>query len=481
MVELPAAFAVRMRRLLGETAFEKFSEAYAAPMRRGVRANPLKMPATRLQEVFAVPLTPCVFWPEGFCTETPFKAGTDPLHHAGAYYVQEPSAMSAVAALSPRPGERVLDLCAAPGGKSTQIAGALRGKGLLWSHEYVRGRCAVLAQNLERCGVTNAVVSYGETAPVCRVLRGQFDAVLADVPCSGEGMFRKEPAALAAWSGETVAACAKRGREVLASAALAVAPGGRLVYATCTFAPEENECQLAWFLDTHPEFTLETLELPFGQPAFSFDRVASFAGDCPAPAADLTGARRIFPPEGEGHFVALLRRDRTPVAEPNGCPERLSKPRRVHGARPALSLSPEAAEREGRALYTACRTDTPVGRFVCTGETLRLLPPALARLPDTAGLPLMTAGVTVGQVRTGRVEPAHGLFLSAAPSQCRTCLTLSREDPRLTAFLRGEEIGVPETFSGYCAVAVEGVVTGFGKAVNGRLKNHYPKGLRQLT
>lgn len=482
MIGLPPAFVERMRRLLEEPALTAFLQAYEQPLWRGVRANPLKMTAARLREVFPAPLFPSPFWPEGFRTDVPFKAGADPLHHAGAYYVQEPSAMSAAAALAPCPGERILDLCAAPGGKSTQIAGALRGEGILWCHEFVRGRAAVLAQNLERCGVANAVVSYGETAPVCRALRGQFDAVLADVPCSGEGMFRKEPAALADWSEETVALCARRGREVLESAAMAVAPGGRLVYATCTFAPEENECQLAWFLNAHPEFTLQPLSLPFGQPAFSFDRVRPFADGIPAPDADLTGARRIFPPEGEGHFVALLRRDASSVPEPDGMAARPEKTRREHSGR-GRNASPvqEPADEAGRALYAACRTDEPIGRFVRTGETLRLLPSALAAFPSTAGLPLLTAGLTVGYVRPGRTEPAHGLFMAASPEKCRYCLSLAREDPRLAAFLRGEEIAVPDTFCGYSAVAVEGAVAGFGKAVGGRLKNHYPKGLRQLT
>ena len=250
---LPEEFRRRMDRLLGGEAGREFLEAYAsAPLRRGLRVNTLKVGIDRFQTLFPLALEPIPFSPAGFSLPSPHRAGADPLHHAGAYYMQEPSAMSAVTALAPRPGERVLDLCAAPGGKSTQIAACLEGRGLLWCNEYVRCRTAALQQNLERCGVTNAVVSSCAAGPLCDELKGFFDAVLADAPCSGEGIFRKEPAALEHWSMDNIRLCAARQREILAAAAAAVRPGGRLVFSTCTFAPEENEATSPGFCGSSP-------------------------------------------------------------------------------------------------------------------------------------------------------------------------------------------------------------------------------------
>ena len=196
-------------------------------------------------------------------------SGRQPLHHAGAFYVQEPSAASAVTVLAPVPGDRVLDLCAAPGGKSTQIAGALQGQGLLWSNEVVRNRAQVLLSNMERMGVRNAVVSSCRPDLLCERLAGYFDKVLVDAPCSGEGMFRREPQAVKEWSLAHTEACAARQLAILNSAAQAVREGGVLVYSTCTFAPVENEGVVSAFLQKHPGFVLEETGLSGGRQGLS--------------------------------------------------------------------------------------------------------------------------------------------------------------------------------------------------------------------
>lgn len=367
--------------------------------------------------------------------------------------------MSAVTVLAPRPGERVLDLCAAPGGKSTQIAAALKGDGLLWCNEFVRGRASALMQNLERCGVTNAVVTSMDTAPLCERLAGQFDAVLADVPCSGEGMFRKEAQALPLWSTDNIALCAERGHAILAAAAKAVRPGGRLVYSTCTYAPEENEGQLLRFLRENPDFTLVPAGVSFGRPAFTAAQLASLLPDADDSGILLTNARRILPTDGgEGHFIALLQRSGNDAA--------------------ALSAAPtERADSNAaacRALMEDCFFVPPVGTPCTVGDTVRLLPDSR---PDTAGLYLLFAGVAAAAVCRGRLEPCHGIFMAMPPENCRRVLSLTRDDPRTAAFLRGESVEAP-SLSGWTAVAVDGVVTGFGKAGGGVLKNRYPKALR---
>lgn len=466
-MEFPARFEQRMRLLLGNE-WQAFCAAFSAPLTtRGVRANLLKCTPAHLKERFPHPLYETPFSPAGFTVKSEFKAGSDPLHHAGAYYMQEPSAMSAVTVLAPKVGERVLDLCAAPGGKSTQIAASLAGQGLLWCNEYVPARARILAQNIERCGVRNAVVSCGDTALVAARLPAFFDGVLADVPCSGEGMFRKEPEALSHWSEENIALCAARGQEILKNAAACVKAGGRLVLSTCTFAPEENEWAVVRFLRDHPDFELLPVTVPFGRPAFEADRIASFGEEeelAFARTVPLSYCRRILPMDGgEGHFIALFHRrgEATSTVPPYRAPKETE------------------AIKAARALYAECFTDTPNGTFAAFGDTVRLLP---ADLPATEGLNVLGAGIPVATIHSGRTlraEPCHGAFQSAVAAQCRRLLSLSRDDPRLIAFLRGEEIAANGE-NGYTAVAVEGITVGFGKVSGGKLKNHYPKGLRLL-
>ena len=356
-----------------------------------------------------------------------------PLYHAGAFYSQEPSASSAVTLLDPQPGEKVLDLCAAPGGKSTQIAALTGDRGLLWSNEVVRSRASALASNLERMGVKNAVLA--------EKLEGYFDRVLVDAPCSGEGMFRRDPQAIAEWSPAHVEACAARQLAILGSAARCVREGGVLVYSTCTFSEEENEGVVRAFLRENPGFVLEKPDVAFGRPAYGVDAV------------------RIFPMDGgEGHFAARFRR-----TAPNG-----------YAARPYDEKPDRQTEAAAQTFCASVFTDLRAERFARVRDRILLLP---AVLPALSGLGVLRAGVELGEMKKNRIEPAHGIFMAAKPAQCRSVLHLRHDDPRLTAFLRGEEIPA-EGLAGYTAVAVEGVMTGFGKASGGVLKNKYPKGLR---
>lgn len=463
----PSNFESRMRRLLG-TEYAAFFDAWKQPLTtRGMRANALKLTVERLEQLLPFEIFPVPFAADGRMTAADFRAGSDPLHHAGAYYMQEPSAMSAVSVLAPAPGERVLDLCAAPGGKSTQIAAALKGDGLLWANEFVPARARVLLQNVERCGVRNGVVSCGDTARIADALPAWFDAVLADVPCSGEGIFRKEPDAIADWSEDTIRLCADRSRGILDNAARCVRPGGRLVISTCTFAPEENECAVIRFLHDHPDFTLQPIDVLFGRPAFSPDRILPFLEPdlhAFADTVDTASCRRIFPCDGgEGHFIALLRREGDSVAPIHP----FAPPRRDNGAELA------------RALYEDCFSDHPNGTFATFGNTVHLLPPLF---PTVRGMTILSAGLPVAELcgeRTLRAEPCHAAFQAATAQTCRRLLDLPYSDPRLAAFLRGEEIAT-DTPAGFTGVAVEGILTGFGKSSGTKLKNRYPKGLRLL-
>ncbi len=459
-MHLPQAFCERMKPLLG-SEWAAFLAAYDAPLRRGLRVNTVKLSVQDFCALFPLPLSPSPFAADAFYLDTPHKAGSDPLHHAGAYYMQEPSATSAVTVLAPQPNEKILDLCAAPGGKSTQILAALRGNGLLWSNEYVLARARILEQNLERCGARRQVISSSDTAKLCGALTDYFDAVLVDAPCSGEGMFRKEPQALTEWNVENIHLCAARQTEILHNASLAVRPGGRLVYSTCTFAPEENEAVIAQFLANHPHFSLVPIAVPWGVPAFDFDRIRTYS-DVAVCTADLTACRRIFPQHGgEGHFIALLQRAED--APPN--PPQAYTP-------PTKDVNRVAA----RELYEECFIDPPIGEFVTFGDCVRLLPPDL---PALTGINILSAGIRVAEVCKNRLEPSHSAYLATSLADCRRGVSFSPDDPCLTAFLHGEELTL-DGEKGWTAVGVGNLPVGFGKCAGKRLKNRYPKGLRLL-
>lgn len=459
-MQFPALFEQRMQQLL-QDEYADFIKGYEQPLRRGLRINTTKITVADFLAWFPHDLEAAPFANNSFYLDAEHKAGSDPLHHAGAYYMQEPSATSAVSVLSPQKGEYILDLCAAPGGKSTQIATGIGDTGLLWSNEYVPARARILQQNLERWGVRNHVVSSRDTRPLCEGLRDFFDAVVVDAPCSGEGMFRKEPQALTEWSLDNIRLCAARQDEILSNAAKAVKPGGRIVYSTCTFAPEENEGAVYRFLTNHPNFTLQPISVDWGCAGFNADRIRPF---CPEvdDRFDLAQCRRILPQHGgEGHFIALLRRDSEDFTA--------AATQYPYASKDANCLA-------AQALYSECFDDTPIGTFVTHGDQVRLLP---SHLPDCNGLGVLSAGVAVATVCKNRLEPSHSIFVASRSENCRQKLDLSPTDPRLIAFLHGEEI-LCDGQSGWTAVCVAGIPVGFGKASNGKLKNRYPKGLRLL-
>ena len=439
----PEKFLSRMRSDLGAD-FEKLEACYQKPPYRGLRGNPLKCTDEKIATALGITLQKTPFAEHSFyLPEDAPRLGTHPLHHAGAFYLQEPSAGCAVTALSPQKGEHILDLCAAPGGKSTQIAAAMEGEGLLWCNEIIRNRANVLLSNIERMGIRNAVVSSCRPDVLCSKLEGFFDKVLVDAPCSGEGMFRKEEQASLDWSPEHVTACAQRQLAILDSAALAVKEGGILVYSTCTFSQEENEGVVTEFLKTH-DFCLEEISEKFGRPGFG-----------------MPEARRIFPMDGgEGHFAVRMRR--------------LGRNNKGNTDEDGKEL-PEF--RQVQEFLENVFFQMPKGKIFKVGTQLLIAPFGLLELK---GLGVIRAGVLLGELRSNRIEPAHALFQAAEPQNLRRLLNFPSDSQQAAAFLRGEELDAPEEWKGYTGVSVDGVMTGFGKCSGGRLKNHYPKGLRNL-
>ena len=428
---LPEAFLNRIKTQLGE-AYPAFLESLERPRAVALRLNPLKGESPQLP--FAQEMVP---WEEkGFYYDPESRPGLHPYHEAGVYYLQEASAMSPVALLDPQPGEKILDLCAAPGGKTTQIAGRMAGEGLLVCNEINPKRAKILGKNIERMAVPNALVLNEHPQNLERKFIGWFDRVLVDAPCSGEGMFRKEEAALTDWSEETVAMCAARQAEILDSAAKMVRPGGLLVYSTCTFAPQENEEAVENFLRRHPEFAPEERIAPWFTPAGK-------------------GMFRLWPHKlkGEGHFAAVLRKAEGEEEEPSD----------LKGSKLPKAWE-DFAKENGIHL--------PDGKALLFGQTLYWVP---EWLPDLKGLKVIRAGLELGELKKDRFEPAHALALWL--KEAKNCCSYPWNSKEIAAYMNGQTL--PYSKKGWTLVQVDGYSLGWGKGDGSTLKNHYPKGLRR--
>lgn len=439
---LPEAFLEKMEALLGDE-YEAFLAALDQPRAVGLRRNPLK--AAVLPEL-PFRLEPVPWEPAGFSYDPEARPGLHPYHAAGLYYLQEPSAMAPAVLLAPQPGERVLDLCAAPGGKSTQIAGKMHNRGLLVCNEIHPKRAQILAGNIERLGIANALVLNEHPAKLAARFPAWFDRVLVDAPCSGEGMFRKHEAAGTDWSPETVAMCARRQAEILDAAAEMLRPGGRLVYSTCTFSPEEDEGTVEAFLRRHPDYEIVSTDAPW----FSPGRPEWVPGGREA----LKRCIRLWPHRltCEGHFAAVLTRT---GGQPGSCP-----------TEPAAELPKAAAE-----LLRQLRIPLAPGKAVRMGERVFWAP---EETPLLQGLRVLRPGLELAALRKDRAEPAHALALSVCEASAVRDLDAAEAD----AYLHGETL--PTQTSGWTLVRFGGLGLGWGKGAGGTLKNHYPKGLRTL-
>ena len=470
-IRLPEAFQQKMQKLLGEE-YELFCKSYEEERVYGLRYNPLKWTEEEFLQKVPFTLQKIPWAEEGYYYDDVQRPGQNPLHEAGGYYIQEPSAMAVADILKVSPGDRVLDLCAAPGGKSTQLAGHMRGQGLLVSNEIHPVRAKILSQNIERMGIRNCVVTNETPEHLAAFFPEYFTHILVDAPCSGEGMFRKEEAALTEWSLENVERCAQRQRDILYQAALMLQRGGTLVYSTCTFAPEENEQSIAEFLKTHPDFYIETIESKKG---FSQGR-PEWAGE--EREASLAGTVRLWPHvtaaqgvPGEGHFVARLRREGSPddgaVPDQGGS---ATKNRKTPGMTGALSKGQLADWEQFAAENLKMR---PQGIPCLFGSTLYLIPEGMI---DMRGMKVLRPGLCLGENKKGRFEPSHALALALHPEEAVLCHDLSDQEAK--EYLKGTAF--PSSLDkGWVLMTYKGCSLGFAKSAGGMLKNHYPKGLRR--
>ncbi|MDD6179202.1 MAG: RsmF rRNA methyltransferase first C-terminal domain-containing protein [Clostridium sp.] len=485
---LPEKFLERMQNMLGEE-YPAFLESLSGKRYRALRLNPLKTRIQEGKEKLPFTLSPVPWTKNGFYYEEEEQPGKHPYHEAGLYYIQEPSAMAPVpclmeerasaaaiperqeehvsaAAIPERQEEpatpgRVLDLCAAPGGKSTQIAEYMRGRGMLITNEIHPQRAKILSENIERMGISNAIVLNETPESLSKRFIAFFDRILVDAPCSGEGMFRKNDNAGEEWSEENVALCAERQDGILDCAATMLKPGGRLVYSTCTFAPAEDEGSVSRFLETHPDFCLEKEE-------------------------------RLMPHKikGEGHFLAVLHRKGGQLS--SAATAGTEKSLTLKDCREFLDFAKEA--------LTIPAEELTAGKILLRfGEQLYLAP---AETPSLRGLKVLRPGLHLGTVKKNRFEPSHALALFLKKEQAVHAVNLACDGTAVRKYLEGQTLTIGEGCDvemadimtrgrmaagqadvslpkGWCLVCVDGYSLGWGKAAGAILKNHYPKGLRK--
>lgn len=447
---LPEAFLQRMKGMLGEE-YPAFLKSYEAPPCHGLRLNPLKGEGVKetVFSCFSKEAQVQVPWCEnGYYYDEEERPGKHPFHEAGLYYIQEPSAMSPGAHIDAKPGEKILDLCAAPGGKTTQIAAGMQGRGILISNEIHPARAKILAENVERMGIKNVIVTNEAPNKLAGVFPNYFDKIMVDAPCSGEGMFRKNPEAREEWSVENVRLCAKRQLEILECAADMLRAGGRLVYSTCTFSREENEAVMEQFCGEHEEFR-------------------------------LIEQGRLFPHKvrGEGHFFAVLEKQ---------------------GTLNDTVIEEEPVWKGYKDCEAFMRENLKcslTGTLVNFGDTIHLLPPGA---PSLRGLKVLRAGLQLGVLKKNRFEPAHALALALRPEDVVRSVELSIDSRGIYDFINGEVLSEAvleeaarmaskknvdaccyDGTKGWYLICVEGYSIGWGKLAGGVMKNHYPKGLRK--
>ena len=478
MMNLPIEFEKKMKAFLGNE-WDDFLYSYDNNRFQALRFNTLKVQSPeermRILKVLGISSDKRVSWAnEAYYFDENVRPGKHPYHEMGLYYIQEPSAMSAAALLAPKPGMRVLDLCAAPGGKSTQLATYLGDSGLLVSNEINTQRSRILSQNIERMGIKNAIVTNEDSFVLASHFPGFFNAIQVDAPCSGEGMFRKLPEAIEQWSMENVAICAARQKEILDNAAVMLKPGGVIVYSTCTFSKEENEDVIEYFLERHTDFTLEEME-------------------------------RFWPHkvDGEGHFVAkLVRRGSVNElgADYDVCEDSCNKvedtglkadrkTKKNKNSKNRKNETKPALTKENMKLLTEFLDETisedmaawiKNSRLVMFGEQLYRLPDMEV---DIKGLKVQRAGLHIGEFKKQRFEPSHSLALALKLSEAKNVVKLTWDDPQTTGFFNGQSVMLSdeqtaECKKGWALVCVDGYTAGWGKVNGTQVKNHYPKGLR---
>jgi NOL1/NOP2/sun family putative RNA methylase len=472
---IPESFSKRMKELLKDE-YDSFIHCLEnEDAVKAIRVNTLKTAVFSFLNETCFDLTPLPYAKDGFILDEAGGIGNSPEHHSGMIYVQDPGAMATVNALDVEEGWRVLDMCSAPGGKSGQAAARIGDGGFLLANEFVPKRAKITVSNFERLGIRCAIVTSLDTKELPKMFKAYFDLVIADVPCSGEGMFRKNDRAIEEWSLDNVRMCADRQREILSNVVKCVAPGGKLIYSTCTFSLEENEMNVAWLLDSFTDFKL--VEVDPALKAVTSDGIC-FDG-C---EHDMTKARRFYPhvSKGEGQFVAVFERDEGVIAEADE-PKLKKKDKKKKSANDGIrrddAILLEAANEFLRENLCDGFENGAKYELISLGGKAYLKPDI-----DLPKYGVFAAGVCVGEIVGKKFTPHHQLFSAFGNSFIRRVL-LEQGNPDTDAYLKGLEFDAKDICSsgksdGWAAVLVDGCPVGGGKIVDGKCKNHYPKGLR---
>lgn len=442
MITLPKDFEKRMKLQLGDEFADfisSFDEGKINALRLSNNLNP--------EDIFPGSLSKVSWCPTGYYYEDNLNPGQHPYHEAGVYYIQDASAMLPAEMLNPVPGDIVLDLCAAPGGKSTQIGKKLEGKGLLIANEIIPSRSKILSENIERMGITNCIVTNEAPEDLSKKLPAFFDKILVDAPCSGEGMFRKNPNAIDEWSLDNVKMCADRQDYILDEAVKMLKPGGTIVYSTCTFSPEEDEECMERFLTRHSDFMLIKQE-------------------------------RLWPHKvkGEGHFSAMLQHKGAVVEEASDNSYVNRKKRQEKDpAEAAIKLFSQFADKLFEKDYVNSIPENK--QPLLFGNQLYILPKCA---PSLNGIKVVRPGLHLGTIKKDRFEPSFALALACNPSFCKNTISFGSNSKEIRDYIWGQAIFTENKNEGWTLVCVDEYTIGWGKTTNGQMKNHYPKGLRKV-
>ncbi len=485
MVLLPAAFEEKMKRILKEE-FEEFRAGYENPRQFALRLNRNKITKEEFLEKAPFSLKEIPWIDNGFYYGEEDRPSRHPFYYAGLYYLQEPSAMTPANLLNARPGERILDLCAAPGGKTTELGAGLSGKGFLAANDISGPRARALLKNVEVFGISNSLILNEVPAKIAAEFPEFFDKILVDAPCSGEGMFRKDQDTAKEWRPEKPIECAKMQREILSQAVKMLRPGGTLLYSTCTFSPEEDEQMMAWLLKERPDFSIIRPERWYegfgeGRPELVEEewlptelwKKEEFAALTEEQKESLKNCIRIWPHKmgGEGHFLAILKREGS--LEEVGHSE--EKPVKKNRGKNAGRKEPKKAEAEGFLSFAEdLKVDWDFTKVEVRKDQVYLVPEESAKV---RGLVFLRNGLYLGEEKKNRFEPSQALAAALKKSEYACTIDLSQNEERLLRYLKGETIeifpGEAVKTSGWQLVCVEGHPIGWGKLVNGMLKNKF--------
>lgn len=467
-MQLPESFIERMKHLLGNEA-DSFFVTYRDSRHYGLRINTLKWSVEEAKKVLPFHLTPIDWVEEGFYYDEEDRPAKHPYYHAGLYYIQEPSAMAPASTIPIQPGDRVLDLCAAPGGKSTQVAARLQGEGVLVSNDISSERVKALVKNIELFGIHNALITNETPDRLAQVFEHFFDKILIDAPCSGEGMFRKNPEMVHSWESHNIDRCVVMQKDILQEAAKMLRPGGMILYSTCTFAPEENERQVAHFLEQHKDFELAPIELKHGfQPG-----KREWLGQGQKATYPVEKTARLWPQhiKGEGHFLALIqKRHEADTTEP--------KHRRIVKSTDTIKEKELVDFRTfEKETFTRPLQHMIAGELVSFKGHLYLRP---TQLPPLKGLKIIKSGWYLGELKKNRFEPSQALAMGLRAEDVIEPIHFSTHDEDLVRYLKGETIH-REGKKGWKLICVDGHPLGWAKQVQGILKNAYPPGWRLIN